>query len=613
MILEKEPVEGAKQTEKLLTEKRKSILLSLLITGLFFMLLSVRYDFYYDLNDDTAIRDILSGIHSGSPSAYSIQMLYPLSWMLSMLYRLMPSLPWFGLFLNACQVVCVFLIGDRVSRLVKKWQAGIATWIVFLLLLSSTLLYQFIFIQYTVVCGMLMVAAAFRFGTEQLLEESKKIDIVSVILMVFAFQLRTEMSLMLMPFIGLILFCRWIRQGNLFSPKNLKKAYSGFVISLVLMAVCYLVNAAAYRGEDWKKFMEFFEQRTTLYDFIGVPKYEDNQDFYEMNGLSKEEYRLLENYNFSLDDEWNNDSFAKLIAYRKTQAGKESSQPIYCYAGTYTTENLNGAIWSYKQRILYNQSGVWYYVILASYVCLFMMAVLQKKYVVLAEMFLLLAGRSAIWLYLIVRNRMPERILMPLYLMEFVVLLVWLLECFYNFSEKQSNTERVKTWWAVGIGLILVTAAGGYIKTTCQRVQQEYARRESCNQEWDALRAYCKEREQNYYLLDVYSTTAYSEKIYKNVDNSFRNYDLCGGWLAKSPLTREKLAHYQIENPETALVDREGIYFIASIDKDITWLQEYYSGKDYRVNVEKCDTIADSDGVEQFAVYQVSNVIDRKA
>ena len=96
MILEKEPVEGAKQTKKLLTEKRKSILLSLLITGLFFMLLSVRYDFYYDLNDDTAIRDILSGIHSGSPSAYSIQMLYPLSWMLSMLYRLMPSLPWFA-------------------------------------------------------------------------------------------------------------------------------------------------------------------------------------------------------------------------------------------------------------------------------------------------------------------------------------------------------------------------------------------------------------------------------------------------------------------------------------------------------------------------------------
>ena len=97
------------------------------------------------------------------------------------------------------------------------------------------------------------------------------------------------------------------------------------------------------------------------------------------------------------------------------------------------------------------------------------------------------------------------------------------------------------------------------------------------------------------------------------MDNAFRNYDLCGGWLAKSPLTREKLAHYQIENPEMALVDREGIYFIASIDKDITWLQEYYSGKDYRVNVEKCDTIADSDGVEQFAVYQVSNVIDRKA
>ena len=145
------------------------------------------------------------------------------------------------------------------------------------------------------------------------------------------------------------------------------------------------------------------------------------------------------------------------------------------------------------------------------------------------------------------------------------------------------------------------------MKPAYLRVQEEYARRESCNEEWDALRAYCKAREQNYYFLDVYSTTAYSEKIYKNVDNSFRNYDLCGGWLAKSPLTREKLAHYQIEDPETALAEQEGVYFIASIDKDMTWLQDYFSGKEYRVNVEKCDTIADSDGIEQFAVYHIKN------
>ena len=60
---------------------------------------AICFDYYYDLNDDTTIKDILSGAYTGVPNGYAIQMLYPLSWFIAILYKAVPQLPWYGLFL----------------------------------------------------------------------------------------------------------------------------------------------------------------------------------------------------------------------------------------------------------------------------------------------------------------------------------------------------------------------------------------------------------------------------------------------------------------------------------------------------------------------------------
>ena len=69
-----------------------------MVIALFFIP-ALFFDFYYDLNDDVLLKDILSGAYSGSPDAHSIQMLYPVSFLISLLYRIFPALPWQGLFL----------------------------------------------------------------------------------------------------------------------------------------------------------------------------------------------------------------------------------------------------------------------------------------------------------------------------------------------------------------------------------------------------------------------------------------------------------------------------------------------------------------------------------
>ena len=71
------------------------------------------FDFYYDLNDDMAIRDILSGAYTGTPDGHCIQMLFPLSWLIACCYTAVPALPWYGLFLCICQFGTITLIAWR--------------------------------------------------------------------------------------------------------------------------------------------------------------------------------------------------------------------------------------------------------------------------------------------------------------------------------------------------------------------------------------------------------------------------------------------------------------------------------------------------------------------
>ncbi len=72
---------------------------ALIFTTSLALLFSAQFDFYYDLNDDTMIKDIVSGAYTGQPSGYCIQMLYPLAWCIALCYRAIPTVPWYGLFL----------------------------------------------------------------------------------------------------------------------------------------------------------------------------------------------------------------------------------------------------------------------------------------------------------------------------------------------------------------------------------------------------------------------------------------------------------------------------------------------------------------------------------
>ena len=61
-------------------------------------------DYFFDLNDDVLMKDILSGAYTGVPEGHNIQMLYPISLFISLFYRTGVNIDWYGIFCGLASI-----------------------------------------------------------------------------------------------------------------------------------------------------------------------------------------------------------------------------------------------------------------------------------------------------------------------------------------------------------------------------------------------------------------------------------------------------------------------------------------------------------------------------
>ena len=181
-----------------------------------------------------------------------------------------------------------------------------------------------------------------------------------------------------------------------------------------------------------------------------------------------------------------------------------------------------------------------------------------------------------LWSYLLMQGRMVDRVTHPLYLAQ-ILLAAGLWGTATSTAAPGINTRSTGR-----IHSVMTAAVCGVILLLCilrvpgmwQGVAQEQTRRETVNQTNEDVFAYCKKHASTLFLEDVYSTVAYSEKIMLDRDKPF-NYDLLGGWLVKSPLTRQKLSAFGYASMGEAARSSEKVCLLADEGTDMSWLTEY--------------------------------------
>lgn len=609
-------------------KKRENWLIPAFCCLVLFLGTGMAWDYYFDLNDDVLIRDILSGVYTGEPEALTAQLLWPLSALLAGLYRVLPGVPVFGAFLWLCQAGSIFLILKRsldavsgsaapgkiraagtfsVSGSLKKLCLSLLE----TLLIAACLLYHLVFVQYTVTAGLLATAAIFAFLTVRERESERAVTfwlrcLPAALLFWLAFCLRSEMGLLLLPLAGVGGIWKWAARamrGPVFTGRNAASFLGLFGLILAGVLACFGADRLACSDPEWQEFEALFDARTQVYDFYdaSLRSFEENREFYEGLGLTETQCELLVNYNYGADDAIDAQVMEQIAAYgRKTRGAFMHS--------------LSEGVWLYVQRLKNNRSivpddqlpwlaleGGFAALLLAAAFVRWRAARKQKRQErdggnerewkdrkafpkesgILWKLLFLGAVRSGLWMYLILRERVPERISHPLYFCE-LVMLAWLfLDTVCGM--RQISGQQSSGWQTSGpeglpvrviriAALVLSLAAVViWLPQEAERTDAEYARREQGNAV--NLAALSRYRQENLYLADVMSTVDFSEKLFTEKIRP-GNYDLLGGWMCKSPHSEKKLAAFGYESMGQAVLSGENVRFVGEADTDWSWLTE---------------------------------------
>lgn len=544
------------------------------IAGLFF-------DFYYDLNDDVLIKDIVSGAYSGSPDAHSIQMLYPVSFIISLLYTILPVMPWQGLFLCGCHGICFYLIAKRSLSFTGKTINKIFLLLSEGVLVIALFLWELVMVQYTVTSALLAACACFLVFTQK-----NDVNVAAIILVILAFNIRSEMLLLMSPFIALTGILKWSQEKTVFSLDNAKK-YLGLIATILLgMGLSLLIDFIAYSGTEWKTFRDFFDARTRVYDYTWYPPYEEAKEFYHEIGLTEVQVELIDNYNFGLDEAIDADTLWSITEYAEENSVR---RPL--------AERLKEAVINYKWRTFHEQDASYNYIVLAAYAMVIGLAIVCKDKSAIWKLPFMWIFRTIPWMYVILAKRVPPRISHPLYYIELIILCAWM----FSYSEKKKETEDRHTKEnrhgglrsSLALCVVLLFVYGMIqLPERWQNLENEMSRRESVNAVMQKFDAYAKAHPDNYYYMDVYSTVDFSEKMFQNADNSHKNYDILGGWASGSPLQKQATVAFHedmLSRAELLLLDN--FYFVAEDGADTTFLEAFYRGQGMEISVSEKEQI----------------------
>jgi len=523
----------------------------------------------YSLNDDIAIRDILSGIYTGRPDGHAIYMKYPLTGLISLLYRIAGAIPWYSLVMA---VLLLLGIGAVILGILRKTKGedgavrGIA------LLLGGTLGVVFVVpvflnIHYTVVAALLAAGALLWMAI-------RDAWIVPLILWLLCYCVRSQVFYLALPFLGVVILWRVLSEKR----ENLLRLLLSLVGGIVLFTG---IDRVMYGSEEWRDYLHYNEVRTRLYDYEGLLPFEAYEDIYEECGISREQYRLMQEYGLMLDDSLNADLLEKLANATKKVGAGSNLQKAY----------LRNVLVEYQYHLLHTDRP-YNAIVLICYVMLGILLLASKKWwhvLLLGATFL---GRSAIWLYLIWRGRFPDRVIVSLYAIELFMLVGFIVDLLVL------RKRRYLRWVSLAGGTALLLCGiflthGAYKEGGIQLEKQK---------EWEALVAYCKVEEDSFYLLDVYSVVPYTDRVWTG-QRKPSNLCMAGGWLTDSPLWREKISQTGVDSGLDALLTGEKVFYVAGVNRDVGWLREYLESTDSGYTMECVDTVEGA-GQTLFSVYQ---------
>lgn len=491
--------------------------LPLLLSFLFFLIPLIICPPLFCLNDDLQIRDILSGVLGGAPDLHTVYMRAPLSFILSLLYRILPAFPWFGAFLCAALFVSFFFLLRSVLRRLSEdkealWSVAAAlllftAW--FLLFLCPVLILP----HYTVVAAFCGASGLWLF-----LQSKERLSVPAFVLLILCDQIRSQVFLMLLPFLLTAVLLRFLELRGKAAEEGKTEKRSLLRRSLYFAGcflLLFLLHKAAYLPAEWSAYLELNEARTELYDYSGVWESDAAKEYYERCGMRTESaLPVYLNYDLLADEDARTERLKTLAVYTEGAGARSAA------------ERLKNTLYELKERNLNPSKGETHHAwpLLLSALAAFVFFLIRKRYLPLIALCGGMVLHFGLYGYLLWNGRTPERVTVSLYLITgfFTAALV--------FREKAGKEHLI-----VLASLMLFYFAGSIFVHPVE----DYRKQITVNKEDDVVYSYMAEHPQELFLLETYATVYHTAPVLSEGDGA-ENALLMGGWQYGSPLQERK-------------------------------------------------------------------------
>ncbi len=535
------------------------VVASVVLNMVAFLLMIALYPPVWYTNDDYRMMTIASGAYAGTPSADVIFMKYPVSLLLSSLYKLTTYIPWYGLFTMLCMFVpcCVFCY----YILKKTFEKNL----LFVGLLLYTALFLFFIQKYICLPQFTLTSGFLGAGAVVLIHEmpSKRNlwnILLAVICCVISFSVRSKAFYLLIPLILLIVIVRVISEKNIALIKPIVSVALTAVIICVAVAV---VDYAAYnRSEEMQYFERFNTARAQVYDYGVPPSYYDHMPFYVENGISEVTYRAMSSRHLDIYDGINAQSLEAVADY--IDEIRVNSDTLLGRINTAVEETIEYWIDSGDEVVKY--SSICVFILL----CLNLALGIKRKKCIYP---LAVAGFILESVFLMFSGRLVVRVLDTLLLSLGVFGVLGVIELLQPrskslkeltvsvYSDKQRIVARVLI--SVCVVSIAVTSIVG-LNTAVKDKYHSVAVTQ--NSRMNGLKAYAELYPENFYFYDAYnfiSCTDYVFKTYK--EGKVLNHDSTGSWNVHSDTYYDRNANWGFTTSIDGLVSEQGnVYYVAT-------------------------------------------------
>lgn len=556
--------------KRVFNKKTADILISIGIVGAFFAFMLSRYTFTLQ-SDDAQMRAIASGAFTGHTDGHLVFMKYVLGVFISSLYNVFPEyncygIFFFGLIAGVMVLYCTYFLEER-----SYFQAILFAALFIIIIIP--LILELNFTYSAVIVGSL---ALFY----QIIDNcnSKKSKVFFVLSLWLCYCIRYEVFFMMLPFLLLDVVYKAIlhTSDRKVFIKELAKPY---LCVLILLLLTVIVEKTAYSSEEWRKFIEYNNNRTQVIDYSDWPGYTENQDMYLKYGIDENKYELLDYSRLSIsgvDMESLMNDVVKVLNQEKTAQEIKNNLITACY------QMYNGFFG--KEYSLVNIIIV----ALLSACLVFGLINNNSKYYIW-KIILSYIGYLLMWFALVYAGRPIFRVCMSLQLVVFVFL-CGELTCIQRNTVIMKEKKRLIEWFGVVlVGIVLFNTLNVANDKTVDNKKVLSNQRE--------LSDYCKEYKNYVYFVHGSQYAFDRNNSLKNIAiNS--NIIYPGGWITNSPLFMEQMQINNVTDVFEDLLKKNNVYYIDNNDKALEKIIAYYNDAYQNdVKYKKIDHIGQEDGI----------------